>query len=82
VRSLIQGNYQWDWCLEHQDRLETAKSQASSRETPKLRHTTRAAEGHATAAQERLGQGSTAKEPFKLKKFMGVTPVVRSFRNT
>ena len=79
VRSLIQGDFMYDWCRSNHARTHAAAT--ASKEKQATQHTTKAAQGHAAAAHRRLGRAAKAPELFKLKKFKGVQPRVCSFRD-
>ena len=68
----------YDWCRTNDARTDAAAK--ASKETQATHRTTKAALGHAAAAQRRLGRDGKAPEPFKLNKFKGVQPRVCSFR--
>ena len=81
VKSLVQGDYMWDWCQTQHARKEQAAARPAHRSAYK-QTTTKAACGHAEAAQRRMGRdGEAQAQPFKLKRFKSIPPIVQSFRS-
>ena len=68
-----------DWCRANHSRTQGAAK--APNETRASQRSTKAAQGHAAAAQRRLDRRGTAPEPFKLKKFKAVQSRVCSFRD-
>ena len=69
----------YDWC-----RANHARTNGAAKATDEARASqgsTKAAQGHAAAAQRRLDGRGMAPEPFKLKKFKAVQSRVCSFRD-
>ena len=81
VKSLVRGDYMWDWCQIQHARKDAAAARPAHSSGYK-QTTTKAARGHAEAAQRRMGRdGKAQAQPFKLKRFKNIPPIVQSFRH-
>ena len=79
VRSLIHSDFMSDWCRANHAKTQGAAKAAN--QTRASQRSTKAAQGHAAAAQRRLDRRGTAPEPFKLERFKAVQSRVCSFRD-
>ena len=69
----------YDWCRANYTRAHSAAK--ATNEARASQRSTKAAQGHAAAAQRRLDGRGMAPEPFKLKKFKAVPSRVCLFRD-